>query len=300
MAAPLFLLAPPRSFTSVINAMIGQHPQAYGLPELNLFSFEKTVDLWQSSLKEFFKLNTGLLRAVAEIYVGEQSDEAIEFAEHWCAVRENRKVGDIFNEIRERLHPLIPVDKSPGYNVDIDRLRRILDACPDANFIHLIRHPAKQCESMSAFHEGMMPFLFEAIEYQKDRALVEPQYVWYDMNITILNFLENDVPPNQQFRVIGEGLMENPEEKLGEICRWLGIRDDAQAVEEMMHPENSPFSCFGPLSALLGNDPNFLKRSRFERHVPKVPPLDAPASWRDDGSTLFPEVIELAREFGYS
>ena len=30
MAAPLFLLAPPRSYTSLVNAMIGQHPQAFG------------------------------------------------------------------------------------------------------------------------------------------------------------------------------------------------------------------------------------------------------------------------------
>ena len=34
MAAPLFILAPPRSYTSLFNAMIGQHPEAYGLPEL--------------------------------------------------------------------------------------------------------------------------------------------------------------------------------------------------------------------------------------------------------------------------
>ena len=40
MAAPLFLLAPPRSYTSLINAMLGQHPQAFGLPELCLFNVE--------------------------------------------------------------------------------------------------------------------------------------------------------------------------------------------------------------------------------------------------------------------
>jgi hypothetical protein len=37
---PLFILAPPRSFTSVICGMIGQHPQMYGLPEVNLFAGE--------------------------------------------------------------------------------------------------------------------------------------------------------------------------------------------------------------------------------------------------------------------
>ena len=33
---PVFVLAPVRSFTSVVCAMIGQHPQMYGLPETNL------------------------------------------------------------------------------------------------------------------------------------------------------------------------------------------------------------------------------------------------------------------------
>ena len=45
MTAPLFLLAPPRSYTSLVNAMLGQHPQAFGLPELCLFNVERLVDL---------------------------------------------------------------------------------------------------------------------------------------------------------------------------------------------------------------------------------------------------------------
>ena len=44
MAAPLFLLAPPRSYTSLMNAMLGQHPQAFGLPELCLFNVSTLVD----------------------------------------------------------------------------------------------------------------------------------------------------------------------------------------------------------------------------------------------------------------
>jgi hypothetical protein len=32
----MLILCPPRSFSSVVSAMIGQHPQLYGFPELNL------------------------------------------------------------------------------------------------------------------------------------------------------------------------------------------------------------------------------------------------------------------------
>ncbi len=67
-----------------------------------------------------------------------------------------------------------------------------------------------------------------------------------------------------------------------------------------MHPERSPFACFGPVSALFGNDPNFLSGPTFRPHKPKIPPLDKPVPWRKDGRGLYVEVISLAHEFGYA
>ena len=66
-----------------------------------------------------------------------------------------------------------------------------------------------------------------------------------------------------------------------------------------MHPERSPFACFGPVTALFGNDPNFLSGPTFRPHKPKILPLDAKLPWRDDGKRLYPEVVKLANEFGY-
>ena len=94
--------------------------------------------------------------------------------------------------------------------------------------------------------------------------------------------------------------MGNPESNLTRICRWLGIRDDDEALAAMLHPELSPFACFGPINALFGNDPNFLRGPSFRKHKPKIPPMDSALPWRDDGKTLRPEVVALAREFGYN
>lgn len=303
MPPPLFLLAPPRSFTSVINAMIGQHPQCYGLPELNLFVHDKIIHMWQREENESYfdpVLRHGLLRSLAEILFAEQSDAAMEAAEHWCAAREKCTTGEVFHDIRRRVAPLMPVDKSPAYTLTPRRMERMIEACPEARFIHLTRHPVKQCESTMALSHGMFPRFMNSIEYQEDRAILEPQLAWHDINIHILNFLEQKVPESQWMRLRGEELMEFPERTLGDICRWLGLRDDAEAIDAMMHPERSPFACFGPVTALYGNDPNFLKGAAFRRHVPKVPPLEGPVSWRDDGKGLYPEVIALAREFGYA
>ena len=52
MKDPLIILSPPRSFSSVISTMIGQHPQIYGFPELHLFSGETLGDILEREAKE--------------------------------------------------------------------------------------------------------------------------------------------------------------------------------------------------------------------------------------------------------
>lgn len=67
----------------------------------------------------------------------------------------------------------------------------------------------------------------------------------------------------------------------------------------MIHTERSPFACFGPFSALFGNDPAFLKGPTFRPHKVKIPSLDMPVPWRKDKKGLRPEVVAMAQEFGY-
>lgn len=301
MAAPLFLLAPPRSYTSLINAMIGQHPQTFGLPELNLFNVIKIKDLWRRVSHEIggdSNRRHGLLRAVAEIYAGEQTSTTITMAQHWAAARENQTTGEVFLELVAKIDPLIPVEKSPAYTVSMQRLTRIYETFPDARIIHLVRHPIPQGRSVMNLNDGIFAYFVNAFDFEDNRAIVDPQIAWHDININILNFLDM-VPKDQQIRIRGEEFMEHPQKHLAIICRWLGIRDDDDAIEAMMHPERSPFACFGPISALFGNDPNFLRGPAFRQHTPKIPPLDGTLPWRDDGKGLRPEVIDLAHEFGY-
>ncbi|HSW05274.1 sulfotransferase family protein [Aquabacterium sp.] len=301
MAAPVFLLAPPRSYTSLINAMLGQHPQAFGLPELCLFNVPKLIQMWVRTSDEMgndAKTRHGLLRAVAEIYAGEQTMETVRMADRWCAARQQHSTASVYRELVDKIHPLVAVEKSPAYTVDIKRMLAIHKTFPDARFLHLTRHPVGQCKSVMSLYDGTFALFVNSIEFQADRAVVEPQYAWHDFNINILNFLDT-VPAAQQMRIRGEDVMSDPPTHLGNICRWLGLRDDAEAIEQMMHPERSPFACFGPLDALFGNDPNFLSGPTFRPHKVKVPPLDRPAPWREDGKGLFPEVVALAREFGY-
>lgn len=302
MAAPLFLLAPPRSYTSLVNAMLGQHPQAYGLPELCLFNVDRLLDLWRGSQSEISEngplVRHGLLRAISEIYCGEQRTTTINMALAWASVREEWDTGRVFQEIVAKLHPLVPVEKSPSYTMSVKRMQAMHRTFPDARFVHLVRHPVGQCKSLMAINDGAFCLKVEAFELGEDYALLEPQIAWHDININILNFLR-EVPAERQIRLRGEDVMAEPQRYLASIARWAGLRDDDEAVDAMMHPERSPYACFGPINALFGNDPNFLAGPTFRPHTPKVPSLETPVPWRTDGKGLYPEVIALAQEFGY-
>jgi hypothetical protein len=278
--------------------MLGQHPQAFGLPELNLFTVDTIGEYWGRHSAETPGVRHGLLRAVAHLYAGEQTAATIAMAEHWVAAREERTTGEVFLELVDRVDPLIAVENSPAYTLSLRRLRRIYNAFPDARFIHLIRHPVLQGTSVMEWNYGSFAYLMNSFDFMDDRVVVDPQIAWHDINITILNFLHG-VPSKQHITVRCEDLMVHPRERLAALCRWLGIRSDDAAVEAMMHPERSPFACFGPVTALCGNDPDFMRAPALRHHTPNMPSLDGELPWRDDGVGLRPEVVELAQEFGY-
>jgi hypothetical protein len=302
MTAPLFLLAPPRSYTSLVNAMLGQHPQCFGLPELCLFNVETLVDMWRGvegeNAERGAMMRHGLLRAIAEIYAGEQTSATVSMARSWCSRREMASTGTIFQELVAKIHPLVAVEKSPSYAITVRRMELLFKAFPDARFLHLVRHPVAQSKSVMAINDGAFTMKVNAFEIGEDYAMMEPQIAWHDVNLNILEFLEQ-VPAEQQLRMRGEDIMADPQTYLAAIARWAGLRDDAEAVDAMMHPERSPFACFGPFAAMFGNDPNFLSGPTFRPHKPKIPPLNKPVPWRKDGKGLYPEVISLANEFGY-
>jgi hypothetical protein len=92
----------------------------------------------------------------------------------------------------------------------------------------------------------------------------------------------------------------NPDLYLAEVVEWLGLRTDEQAIEEMKHPERSPFASVGPINAPFGNDGKFLHDPRLRPLRPgKEPSLEGPLAWREDGKGFSPEVMQLAAEFGY-
>lgn len=312
----MFVLAPVRSFTSVVCAMLGQHPQMYGLPETNLLC-HATVGAKLQSVRRSSHRSTlhGLLRLVAELYFGAQTAHTVECAREWLRARAGLKTEDLFRTFAESVFPRVLVEKSPSNANRIECLRRMAAKFPDARYIHLLRHPRGHGESvMKAIrHESArrsLPaehWLLQVATYRATARSgagrgadgeLDPQHWWYARNRLIVEFLES-IPPEQQMRLRGEAVLSDGDQQLAAVAGWLGLRADAGAIAMMKHPERSPFAFLGPRGAKYGNDEFFLRDPRFRPREALGHTLDGPLSWRPDGGEFAAEVKALATDLGY-
>lgn len=296
MRPPLFIVAPPRSYTSVVGGMLGQHPQAYGLPEVNLSQADTLGDLWDARplMKNFAASGmSGLLRLLAELHEGTQTEEAVVRARRWILRRLHWPTGRVLAHIQEAVGPdRMLIDKSPRNTIRVDNMRRLLRICPDASFLHLTRHPRTQSRSLVD--------LMKATGLG-DSAPDTPERTWLRAQTNILEFAAG-LATGQYMRIKGETLLRQPHFYLGQICDWLDLDAGPDSIEAMLHPETSPYACFGPPSAPFGNDPNFLEQPvlDFDRLARiKEPPLEGDLEWQLDARMEQP-VKRLARQFGYA
>jgi hypothetical protein len=315
----LFILAPPRSFTSVIGSMVGQHPQMYGLAETKLLAFETMAEWWRRCRTR--PMMHGLLRVVAELHFGGQNRTTVKRAKGWLRRRLHLSTGAVMECLARRVAPLILVEKSPIIVARIESLRRAHAMFPDSRFIHLVRHPRAQGDSVLKYgaalkadcpgaplpkwmqqfasHPPAPPAPGEEAEPPVPPGSLDPQWGWYTMHCNIVHFLK-EVPPEQVLRIRGEDVLADTDSALSSLATWLGLRADAAAIEEMKHPERSPFACLGPPGARYGNDLLFLKRPALRPSRAEPKSLDGPLPWRGDGRGLAPAVRRLAVEFGYT
>ena len=300
MPAPLFIIAPGRSFTSVIGGMIGQHPQIYGLPEVNLSHVDSAGQLLSVLAGPFEFGLAGLLRLLAQLHAGEQSEEAVLAARRWLSEHRHWKVEELWAHIQDEVGDRILLEKSPLNTMRLEYLQRLLRVFPDANFLHLTRHPGTAGKSSMALRQSLREGRGLGMEEPMKVRELDPEKGWLRSQTNIMEFWE-ELAAGQYLRIKAELLLSDPGFYLAQICEWLGIRQDDAALEAMMHPEASPYACLGPPSARYGNDPNWLQNPVLDLERLKrisEPPLDAGAEWRG-GEAFSKPVLKFARQFGY-
>jgi hypothetical protein len=308
VADPVFILSPPLSAASDVASMLGQHPQLYTLPETHLLLAETLREWWDLSAQSSFGMAEGLLRAVAELEFGGQTEANVKLASGWLLRRRSFTTAFILETLAAKVHPRTIVEKSPSVVFDLESMQRAHRMFPQARFIHVVQQPQSYAEAVAAavraarIEIGYVPqwlhrlacFSGDGAQGDAEEIDVNPQQAWYALNRNICTFLES-IPDHQAVRIRSESALNGAGTGLSAILDWLGLRTDSEILEAVRHPERSPYACLGPPGAQYGDDPAFLGDPL--RSVITVESAAPPASWH--AGELTSEVQDLAGEFGY-
>lgn len=293
--SPLFVLAPARSNSSIVTAMVGQHPELVGLPELALFRHDNVRGLltapkgWKGPAPHLRM--AGLYRALAQHHAGAQTPETVRDAARWVGGRQLWGVEHVFDHLLGLAAPRVVVEKSPENSSREEYLRRLTSLYPRARFLHVSRHPVTTVRSM------------HRVWSDKGYWDIAPRFfhqfclgVWLFQHRRITRLIQS-LPPDRGLHVRSEDVLNAPEETLGRICRWLGVDRSAEAVAAMTHPEQSPYASLGPTGAVGGFDAGFLRDpGRRAAELPET--LELPREW-DVDPWMYLGVVEVANKLGY-
>lgn len=279
--------------------MLGQHPDAYGVPEVNLLLTDTLEQLVEISHGKRMFLLQGLLRAIAQLYAGEQTMSSIQMAHRWIKRRIDQPSAKVYQELCEKAAPLRIIDKSPAYSKNLTVLNRIRQAFPDAHYLYLVRHPKEQGKSMMKAPQAVATLVAsDSLDYSTEPPTIDPQFAWFSRQAKILDFLET-LPVHQTMWLRGEDLCNDPRTHLKKLCHWLNLTWNDEIYKQMLRTEDSPYACMGPYGAQWGNNPGFQKSPAFRQAALKPVSLEGPLPWRKDDQGFRPEVVRLAQALGY-
>lgn len=296
--APILVVGPPGPELPRLAAMLGRHPSAIDLPELDLFMAPTVTGLFEIGRLSDGLTIAGLKRALAMLLHGVQDEDAVASAERWLVRRLDWRGSDLIDELARRLAPRTLVSADPTLAWRPDFIDRLLDQCPDLRLLHLVEHPRSWCGARVAALADKLFIAPDYKDYARNPPLLDPQLGWLRAHC---NLVETSawLPPSQYRRQTVEALQLGAEAALVELCDWLGWPLDAASQAAMQRPEASPFAGYGPSSALLGADPEFIANPAFLRRLRSRDRLDGALPWRDDGAGFAEEVRRVAEQFGY-
>lgn len=274
MTRLLMMLCPPRSFSSLVSTMIGQHPEIYGFPELQLMMRETVGEVieWAQKRRQFLGPQ-GLLRAVAELEFGSQTAANVLSAANWLEDRREWKSKDAIEYIMGKASVVkgakFCLDKTPTLVFQPSAMDRVRRACPDALYIHVTRHPVDLKKSLDEYIANL-----PRLDVTEKRLRIENSMTaWPVTQRNILDFCAS-LAPGQYLRIRGEDVLSDASNVMRQVAEWLQLRTDAEAIAAMLRPEDSPYATRGPSIAPFGNDPKFIASPKFRPGAPRMGSLN--------------------------
>jgi hypothetical protein len=295
---PIFILATPRSYSTVTTAILAGHPVIHGFPELLLNRGHTVGDAFAADLaKENLPWQLGgLCRAVADLHEGYQSDDSMERARKWLAERTTWTTKQVMEYLLSAVYPQIGLEKSSVTVKTDEALELCLSGYPNARYIHLTRHPVTAQGSM--LRQWLEMFKDDQMPQRDDRLLAARMAeLWFSANYRVVRVLLG-LPAEQWIRVRAEDILRHPHVLLPKILNWLQLYWDDSIIARMLITERWKFADrYSESSHLGGGDPKFFESPAL-RDIPEPGPLIFDPAW-DLSEQATSRMSWLANYFGY-
>lgn len=210
----IFILAPPRSGSTLLRVILAGNDQLFSPPELELAGFETMWDRKNMLSGKFEFLKEGLTRTFMELegITVEEAKKIISGKEE-----DHQPTHEVYQWIQGKLHGRILVDKTPSYAYSLSFLQAIQGQFPDAVFIHLVRNPQS---ALLSYTEAKMDQIYR---YQTPfNALETGELEWLNCHDNILKFKQG-LRPDQYIQVNYESLVKDPARTVKQLCHYIGV-----------------------------------------------------------------------------
>ena len=288
---PVFLLCSLGSGSNQLCSLLAQHPHAYVTPGLNL-QFKQTIGDLLEYRRSTPRTTDGLLRTIAQLFAGEQTMDSIEMAKRWLRRRKSAFGEDVMKELCEKVSPARLIDRWLFRARDADLLPKVSSAFPNAQFLHLTRHPMQQGMAILQSAEGIADLWDEkSLDRSAKSPALDPQYSWFNTQAAIAEFSDS-LSPGQYLQIRIEEVTGYREAWLRKLCDWL------QLPQGMAIPARHwPFASPGPYNAPGGIE--WDPAPDIERVPDPSRALSESLPWMKKKVGLAEPVKILARALGY-
>ena len=218
----IFILAPPRSGTTLLRVMLAGHPDLFAANELQLLHFDNLQERSAAYQGKFSLWAEGLIRTVMELQSCD-ADKARMLIQQYQD--QGYTTQQMYHQLQAWLGKQMLVDKSPSYALDAVALNRAEQLFDGALYIHLLRHPYAMIRSFERMHMDQVMHL-KPHSYNS-RQLGE--LIWTKSHETITSFLIQ-IPADRQFRLNYEDLVQEPGKMMRALCTQLGISYQPQLI----------------------------------------------------------------------
>ncbi len=212
----IFILAPPRSGTTLLRVMLAGHPDLFASTELQLLGFNTLEERRKDFSGKFSLWLEGTVRAIMEIKNCDVIQAKLIMEEHQ---KKNYTTKQFYRILQDWIGDKILVDKSPSYAIDINTLEKAERDFDNPLYIYLVRHPYAMVDSFVRYHIDQALFLRDNPFSPRELG----ELVWLISNQNILQFLQK-VPDHRKYFMQFEDLVKMPKQIMEEMCLTLRLK----------------------------------------------------------------------------